>query len=105
MGDPKHYETPQVFNPEHFSKEAKAKRHPYAISAFGQGPRGCIGMRFALLEAKLALANIVRRYTILPSDKTKEPLVLDPKADIAYPLFSCHSRLVLGVSLEGHQGQ
>ena len=26
--DPKHYETPQVFNPEHFSKEAKAKRHP-----------------------------------------------------------------------------
>ena len=26
--DPKHYETPEVFNPDHFSKEAKAKRHP-----------------------------------------------------------------------------
>ena len=26
--DPKHYETPHVFNPDHFSKEAKANRHP-----------------------------------------------------------------------------
>ena len=26
--DPKHYESPQIFNPDHFSKEAKAKRHP-----------------------------------------------------------------------------
>ena len=26
--DPKHYETPEVFNPDHFSKEAKANRHP-----------------------------------------------------------------------------
>ena len=26
--DPKHYETPEVYNPDHFSKEAKAKRHP-----------------------------------------------------------------------------
>ena len=50
-------------------------------------------MRFALLEAKLALANIIRRYTILPSDKTKEPLVLDPKADIAYPLDGLHIKL------------
>ena len=25
--DPKHYETPEIFNPDHFSKEAKAKRH------------------------------------------------------------------------------
>ena len=26
--NPKYYENPKSFNPEHFSKEAKAKRHP-----------------------------------------------------------------------------
>ena len=31
-------------------------------------------MRFALMEAKLALANIVRKFTLIPSSKTKEPL-------------------------------
>ena len=56
----------------------------YAFLPFGQGPRGCIGKRFALLEAKLALANIVRSYTLLPSSKTIEPLELDPNTQIAY---------------------
>ncbi len=82
--DPKHYPDPHKFNPEHFNKENKANRHPYAFQSFGQGPRGCVGMRFALLEAKLALANIVKRYNLLPSPKTKEPLELDPLSGIAY---------------------
>ena len=83
--DPKYYENPNVFDPEHFSKEAKAKRHQYAFMPFGLGPRGCIGMRFALLEAKLALANIVRKFVLKPSSKTTEPIVLDPKTAFAYP--------------------
>ena len=41
-------------------------------------------MRFALYEAKLALANIIRRFALVPSDKTKEPLELDPYSGIAY---------------------
>ena len=41
-------------------------------------------MRFALLETKLALANIVRRYNLTPSEKTKEPLEDDPKTLITY---------------------
>ena len=44
----------------------------YAFLPFGQGTRGCIGMRFALSEAKLALANILRKYNLLPNPKTKE---------------------------------
>ena len=41
-------------------------------------------MRFALMEAKLALANIVRKFNLSTSDKTKEPLEFDPKSGIAY---------------------
>ena len=56
----------------------------YAFLPFGQGPRGCIGMRFALSEAKLSLANIIRKYNLLPNPKTKEPLEWDPTPVIAY---------------------
>lgn len=88
-----HYQTPYKFNPEHFSPEAKSKRHPYAFLPFGQGPRGCIGMRFALLEAKLALAKMVLRYNLLPSEKTAEPLVEDPNQVISYPKKGIYIKL------------
>ena len=56
----------------------------YTYLPFGQGPRGCIGMRFALLEIKLALANIVQRYNLMPSSKTVEPIQIDPNGTLAY---------------------
>ena len=56
----------------------------YAYLPFGHGPRNCIGMRFALLEAKLAIANIVKNYILLPSKEVFDN-ELDPKATIAYP--------------------
>merc|ERR550519_2419869 len=82
--NPKFYPNPEVFNPENFSKEAKAGRHPYTFLAFGQGPRGCIGMRFALLEAKIALAAVVRKFNLTKSEKTTEPLELDPASQVGY---------------------
>lgn len=41
--DPLYYENPFEFDPEHFSKEAKAKRHHFTYLPFGEGPRICIG--------------------------------------------------------------
>jgi len=82
--DPEHYSHPDIFYPEHFSKEEKAARHPYAFQAFGQGPRACIGMRFALLEAKIAVLSVWRSFSFLPGTKTVEPLVLDPLAQLSW---------------------
>ena len=56
----------------------------YAYMPFGQGPHNCIAMKFALVEMKLVMTRILKRYTILPSDKTKEPVRIDPYAPIAY---------------------
>jgi hypothetical protein len=35
-------------------------------------------MRFAMLEAKVAILNTWHRFSFLPGTKTQEPLVLDP---------------------------
>jgi len=43
------------------------------------GPRICLGMRFALLQSKAAIAAIVRDYEITVNGKTSEKLIIDPK--------------------------
>jgi cytochrome P450 len=50
MKDEKYFSNPEIFDPDNFSPEKKAQRSPYSFLAFGQGPRNCIGMRFALLQ-------------------------------------------------------
>ena len=55
-------------------------RSPYTFLAFGHGPRNCIGMRFALYEAKLGLIALLSKYKMVKTHKTPETITLDPKA-------------------------
>ncbi|XP_077861674.1 cytochrome P450 3A8-like isoform X2 [Saccoglossus kowalevskii] len=67
------YPDPEKFIPERFSKEEKEKRHPYAWIPFGAGPRNCIGMRFALMEAKIGLVRVLQKFTFEPCAETQIP--------------------------------
>ncbi|CAF1093630.1 unnamed protein product [Adineta steineri] len=75
--DPIVWPDPEKFIPERFSSTEKAKRHPMAYLPFGDGPRNCIGMRFALLEAKIAIVKALRVVEIQCCEKTEIPIKLN----------------------------
>jgi cytochrome P450 family 4 len=62
--NPLYWEEPDKFDPERFSKERSANRHPFAYIPFSAGPRNCIGQKFATNEEITLLASIYRRFTI-----------------------------------------
>ena len=54
---------PNTFRPERWNPVTAQKLPQGAYFPFGGGPRMCIGMPFAQLEARLLLATILQRFT------------------------------------------
>jgi len=58
---------PDRFDADRFRPEAKAKRHRFQYLPFGGGPRLCVGMRFATIEALTVLAHWLRGWSFAPA--------------------------------------
>lgn len=78
--DPQYYPDPTKFDPERFSDENKAKRPKCTHFPFGEGPRICLGMRFAQAQIKTCISRILSEYNIVKCDKTPEYLTPVPTA-------------------------
>ena len=55
---------PDAFNPDRYDGDASREALKQAYLPFGMGPRVCMGAAFALQEATLILAQLVRRYRL-----------------------------------------
>src|SRR5262249_45618670 len=58
------WESPEVFDPDRFTPERVAQRAKYAYFPFLGGPHQCIGNEFAMLEMRLIVAMILRKFDL-----------------------------------------
>jgi cytochrome P450 len=67
--DPTLWENPLRFDPDRFLPERSKGRSRWQYLPFGGGPRSCIGDHFAMLEATLALATVIRSAEVESVDE------------------------------------
>lgn len=68
--DPNNFENPDTFDPDRFMPPRVDQIKPYTYLPYGGGPRICVGMRFAQLTAKLALATFIKNFKTYAINET-----------------------------------
>jgi cytochrome P450 len=87
---PQYWPDPERFDPERFSPDESAKRPPFAFIPFAAGHRNCIGGSMAMIELKLIVAQLARRYRleVVPD----HPIELEPGTTM-YPRYGMQMTL------------
>ncbi|KAG5311951.1 CP4C1 protein, partial [Pseudoatta argentina] len=57
----KYWPNPLMFNPDRFLQE-KTNSIPYYYMPFSDGPRNCIGLKYAMISMKVILATLIRTF-------------------------------------------
>uniref|UniRef100_A0A0V0G5T6 Putative cytochrome p450 6j1-like isoform 1 n=1 Tax=Triatoma dimidiata TaxID=72491 RepID=A0A0V0G5T6_TRIDM len=81
--DPKYYPNPEVYNPERFPPNISKQNSIYL--PFGDGPRFCIGFRYAMMVMKLGLSKILTNYKFKLSPKNEIPIKFNKQSLIQMP--------------------
>ncbi|MDA5558150.1 cytochrome P450 [Shimia sp. MMG029] len=69
------WDNPDAFDPDRFAERKAIDR--YAYLPFGDGPRICIGASFAIQEAVIILATLLRRFHFAPiPGRTPKPVMI-----------------------------
>jgi cytochrome P450 len=80
------WKNPNKFDPGRFLGDARKTIDRFAYLPFGVGPRICIGATFAIQEASIVIATIMRNFTLeMVSDYTPWPVLkvtLRPKGGL-----------------------
>ncbi|MGA2250888.1 cytochrome P450 [Terracidiphilus sp.] len=96
---PRHWESPESFNPQRFTKANDKLRAPFTYLPFGGGPRVCIGNQYAMLQILMILSAVLRKYDfeLVPGQTIEERamVILRPKHGIRMSFTKAAAREVL----------
>jgi len=76
--NPDVWENPERFDPDRFARQkmddadAEGQVARYSHLPFGGGPRGCIGQHLAMAELVVAVATVVRAFSLEAVDRGPE---------------------------------
>ncbi|KAL7026331.1 hypothetical protein ACKWTF_013864 [Chironomus riparius] len=91
--DDRFYKNPDKFDPERFNEEHVQNRNPFAFIPFSDGPRNCIGLRFGLMEIKIAIVRLLRSFSIHPCSKTLIPMQYSLTSNFQSPKYGLWLKL------------
>ena len=87
---PQYFAEPNAFRPERFDRERGERHAAYSYIPFAAGPRVCIGMSFALIEAKALMSVLMHHWHFgpVPGHVVERRLfpVLQPRNDVLVAL-------------------
>ncbi|CAN8031002.1 unnamed protein product, partial [Ixodes persulcatus] len=92
--DPNLWSEPEKFDPERLTCRCTVQINTDTIvlilpviQPFGNGPRNCVGIRFAQLEMKLTLAKMLSKYKLLLDERhvKEDSLKLGSTLIFCYP--------------------
>ena len=75
---PELWDNPEGFDPARFDPQTGDPRRRFAYFPFSDGPRSCLGERFAVLESLIAISTVVQRFDLqlVPGQEVKpEPMI------------------------------
>jgi len=94
--DPEQYPEPETFDPERFLPGRKEKIDAYVFNGFGQGPRSCIGQKFAYEMLKIVMIRYLKDFRI----ERRPDTVL--KAHVGNPFFLFYDPILLNFVKRRH---
>lgn len=77
--DEEYFPDPETFDPDRFSEENKSLITPFTYMPFGDGPRNCLGVRFALMQIRIAVITLIKSYKFSLTERSKKDMKIVPQ--------------------------
>ncbi|CAH2051742.1 unnamed protein product, partial [Iphiclides podalirius] len=89
---------PQEYRPERFLGNEKDNIKPFTYLPFGEGPRICIGIRFAWMQIMAGLVTLFSKYRVEAAKETPVDIKFDPTAFVTNPIGKLSLNVIYRIS-------